>query len=693
MRLNILLGVILTTSLQPAFAQNESKKDTTSQLENVVVTGQLTPQQLSKSVYKVRTISQTQIKQRGATDIMGVLNNEIGIRFDTDYTLGETDVQLMGMSGQNVKILFDGIPIVDRGSTKQSLSQIDINQVERIEIVEGPMSVMYGTDALAGVINIITKKNIFNKTLQVSARVHEESMGSSYNLFNKSGIHNQNLSLNYQQNKFNITAGFTRNFMGGWQGIDTGRANEWKPKEQYIANAGIGYMTSKLNLWYKLNFLNENIITYGNDLNGSLKATDVEFITDRYNHQVQAELKGNKKFNATLSGSFQDYNRRTKTTDIDLRTGRKTLNITQAGGQDLSSFTMLFARGVVNYLASEKIKFQGGFEVKSDNTTGERISANDGIQDYALFISAEYLPTSGIQIRPGVRFIKNSVYDAPPAIPSINAKFNITKDLDFRASYAKGFRAPALRELFLSFFDANHSIAGNPNLKSEFSDSYNGSFTWQKSFSKDVRFSSSASGFYNRFKNLITMASAGDPNNPNLYTYANIGLSKSTGYSIENKLDLKKLTATLAFANIGRFNSLSESQTYKDLRTFNWSPELSSNISYTFTKTDTRLNLFYKYTAKTPSFQVVTDANTGQSSVIEVFQDNWHWMDFTVNQKLYKKLYVLAGVKNVFDIVRINNSAQASGGAHSSGGGAILKGTGRSYFVSLLFDWSYKTKK
>ena len=82
----------------------------------------------------------------------------MGIRFATDYTLGETDIAIMGMSGQNVKVLLDGIPLVDRGGTKQSLSQVDINTIERIELVEGPMSVIYGTDALAGVINIITKK-------------------------------------------------------------------------------------------------------------------------------------------------------------------------------------------------------------------------------------------------------------------------------------------------------------------------------------------------------------------------------------------------------------------------------------------------------------------------------------------------------------------------------------------------------
>jgi len=140
--------VQLTVKLQPA----------TSQLNEVIVTGQYEPQSLKKSVYNVRVIDSERIRLRAAVNVMGVLNNELGFRFSNDLTLGTTDVQLMGMSGRNVKILLDGLPMVDRGDTRESLNQIDINSIERIEIVEGPMSVSYGSDALAGVVNIITKK-------------------------------------------------------------------------------------------------------------------------------------------------------------------------------------------------------------------------------------------------------------------------------------------------------------------------------------------------------------------------------------------------------------------------------------------------------------------------------------------------------------------------------------------------------
>lgn len=67
-----------------------------------------------------------------------------------------------------------------------------------------------------------------------------------------------------------------------------------------------------------------------------------------------------------------------------------------------------------------------------------------------------------------------------PFIPSINAKLALTSDIDFRLSYARGFRSPSLRELYFSFFDANHQVVGNPDLKAETSHSFTGSVNMKK---------------------------------------------------------------------------------------------------------------------------------------------------------------------------------------------------------------------
>ena len=117
-------------------------KEKAYELKEVVVTAQYGPQSLKNSVYHIKTISAEKIRLRAATSVQQVLNTELGFRFNNDLTLGTTDVELMGMSGRNIKILLDGVPMVDRSDSRESLNQIDINTVDRIEIVEGPVSVV-----------------------------------------------------------------------------------------------------------------------------------------------------------------------------------------------------------------------------------------------------------------------------------------------------------------------------------------------------------------------------------------------------------------------------------------------------------------------------------------------------------------------------------------------------------------------
>lgn len=655
------------------------------QLPEVVVTGQYEAQSLKNSVYKVRTISREIIEMRNATDVMGVLNTELGVRFSTDYTLGETDINIMGMSGQNVKILLDGVPLVDRGGSRQSLSQIDINTIERIELVEGPMSVMYGTDALAGVINIITKKNKNRSSLSIGARVQEETAGKEYDAFTGKGVHNQNLNLNWSHRSGLYAGGsFTRNNFGGWQGSKTGREKEWRPKDQTFGTATLGIRKQQLNAWYRLDYLNENINTPGGVYDN--KATDQEFITSRYTHIAQADWTINSKWMLNGSASYQNYERRTRTTDIDITTGRRTLNTHVDGGQDLSVFKTTFVRANGIYKASEQFTLHSGLEIKSDQTQGQRIKGNPTIRDYALFVSAEIKPHRLVNIRPGARFSVNSVYDAPPVIPSINTKFSLAKDWDLRLSYARGFRAPALRELYFDFHDANHSINGNPNLKAEYSNSFTGSLTWQVMEKTQARLSSTLSGFYNDFNNRIDIAGNVDPANPNEFYYININKYKTTGGTLENLLTWKNLQASLGFSYIGRYNDYYGDASYdndKSLARFVWSPEINSNITYRFTKPGIRLGLFYKYTGTLPQYQLVT-LNNQQTLVLGKIK-GFHSADFTASKTLGKYITVNTGVKNIFNVTRITNSIQTTGGAHSTGGNQ-LKAYGTSWFLGLAFQ-------
>ncbi|GAB4043864.1 TonB-dependent receptor [Spirosoma litoris] len=653
-------------------------KASNNALDEVVVTGQYEPQSIKKSVYQVRVISSERIRLRGALNVMGVLNNELGFRFSNDLTLGTTDVQLMGMAGRNVKILLDGLPMVDRGDTRESLNQIDINSIERIEIVEGPMSVSYGSDALAGVINIITKKPGAER-LGVTARIQEETAGSDYNFLTKQGVHLQNVGVTWQKKGWNVSAGATNNTFGGWQGLSEGRVNDWLPKDQLFGHGKVGYHAKNANIYYRLDALKEDLLSQGAvNVNTNL-ARDQKYITNRYVHQLQGVWKASDRFQINGQASYTDYQRRTQTTILDLTTGLRTLSL-GTGEQDVSKFTSQTYRATAYYTVSSAFSLQPGIDINLDGASGARILGSPTINDYAFFVSSTISPTSRINIRPGLRFIKNSVYNAPPVIPSLNAKFSLTNKLDLRVAYARGFRSPALRELYFNFFDASHSIRGNPDLKAETSNSFNGSLALQIS----SKFKSTLGIFYNDFNNLISYGV--DPTNPSISMTINIDKFKTTGATLENVFTWKDLQATVGFSYIGRYNSLlSDTTNYGSLPTFVWSTEVNTNLTYNLKKIGTKLSLFYKYTGRRPSYTAtVTSDNNVSATLTEIAA--FHWADATLTKTINKCLTFNAGVKNLFNITRLANTSTDTGSAHSTAG-PVPYSYGRSYFAGLSFQW------
>lgn len=673
-RCSTLLLAICGLSAQAAIPTDSLRQET---MDQVVVTGQYEPQSLKKSVYRIRSISREQIQARASTTVENILNIQVGIRFSNDLALGESDIELIGMSGQNVKVLLDGIPLIDREATKQSLSQVDVNAIERIEIVEGPMSVMYGTDALAGVINIITRRPEAEDRLALSLRLQEETAGQEYNFIQNEGIHNGNLTVDWQHQGWNATVSGTRNHFGGWQGNSTGRTLQWDPKSQWLASGRLGYQAPSYQVSYRLDYLNEDLHSPGAMNPNTGRATDQNFLTSRFTHILQShrKLSDRSSFSGTIS--YQDYERATETQRYDFTNGTSELTTGQ-GEQDVARFTSLVARGTWQYKPSAFLSLQPGIEILSNQGQGQRILGSPRITDYAAFISAEITPTSWALIRPGLRFIHNTVYDAPPAIPSINTKFVLHERLDLRSAYARGFRAPALRELYFTFFDSNHAIRGNENLQAEFSNSFNTYLTWKGQFAEHILFSSTLGGFYNDFHNLITIGY--DPDDPTISTYVNIDRFRTTGATWEHTLSIRNLTASLGASYIGRYNQLSATES--EVPTIAWTPEINTNILYDIPKWGAGINLFYKFNGRRPRFETVTQAG-GDLSVRQAFIEAYHTADLTVHKTITPYLNLQGGVRNLFNVTDVQNTSLTGDGAHSSAAGTVPLSYGRSFFLGL----------
>ncbi|MBX2901045.1 MAG: TonB-dependent receptor [Cyclobacteriaceae bacterium] len=647
----------------------------TSLLEEVIITGQYEPQSARKSVYQVKTIPLERIVARGAVNLQNVLNTELNIRFSQDLALGGSNLSLQGLAGQNVKVLIDGVPMVGRQGTSNeiNINQINVQAIERIEIIEGPMSVVYGADALAGVINIITKKNV-DGTLELQARVHEETVGKEFGW--NSGIHNESVGVGYSKKNWRTRVDLSRNYFGGWQGNAMGRDKQWHPKTQYLASGLVGYENAKYNFYYRADYLFEDIFNPGVFSGG--EAIDQNYYTNRLMQQVQGGYEFSKNLQLTNALSFTTYERQTQTTVVNEATGDRRLSLAQ-GAQDVTRFDGLTLRSTLQYRLTSKFTLQPGIDLNYEAGSGGRIkTGTQSMGDYAVFVSGEWKVNSWLQVRPGLRTVYNSVYTAPPAIPSINTKISITSQQDLRLSYGRGFRAPSLRELYFDFFDANHSIEGNTNLQAELSHSVNASWTWRVRDAGRIKYTSVLGAFYNSVNNMIGYGVK--PGNTLVTTYINIDKYKTQGITWNNTLKGRNWEWTLGYAHTGRFNSYSES--YSDQPEFQWSPEITNSGSYYFPKAGVKVSLYHKFTGVTPYFEIATI--DGQQTPRLAEQSAFHMADFTVLKELGKHFSVTAGARNLFNVTTINSTAVATG-AHTSSGARPI-GYGRSYFMSVSYS-------
>ena len=243
------MSLLSIAVLNFAYAQ----KDTLNQknIEEVVITGQYNAQSINKSIYKVEVVNAEQIKNMAVTNVAEVLNQNLNILITPNSSSGDSQANIMGLSGEYTKVLIDNIPVVsDQGMGNIfDLTKINVNNIERIEIVKGSMGVEYGNNAMAGVINIITKKD-YQKKININASLQEETVGKNYDWYKKgNGRHIQSLNLGYRiSDNWTFSADINHNDFQGFQGIQKGykhfdesvngeRGYEWQPKDLLIANA------------------------------------------------------------------------------------------------------------------------------------------------------------------------------------------------------------------------------------------------------------------------------------------------------------------------------------------------------------------------------------------------------------------------------------------------------------------------
>lgn len=677
----------------------------TIDLKDVVVTGQFEPQSLKKSVHNVRVITSQDIKNLAANNLGDVLNQYLNITVRPSSSTGRSTVSMFGLDAQYFKILVDNIPLVNEAGfgNNVDLSQINLNDIERIEIIEGSMGVTHGANAVSGILNIITKKSNTNKWA-ISTTLQEETVGDEYELFDQ-GNRFQNLKISHNlSNNWFASVGVNRNDFQGYLNNLKGknhdennglRGHRRLPKELWNSSALINYRKGNFQAFYKFENMNEQIDFYNrvvqsgfsSELGAYKYGDDIRYFTNRFFHHLNAVGKLFSKVNYNISLSHQLQERNVEKFRYNI-SARNEMNNNKFKDQ---SMEVLYSVGnFTNFFNHDKIDLQLGYElvrnsgfslVEGENSTTKTI--REQLDNYDVFAISEVKFSDNFSLRPGARYSFQSKFDNQYAI-SLGARQLFKHNLEMRASVGKSFRTPNFEELFTEIVFSGHYFVGNENLIPETSISYEASIKKRFSFGSDVTVSTNFIASFMDIKDRIDMALIGfdeTTNNP-MYQYININKYNMWNVSMNNQLEYNQWRFNLGASLVGISRLINDGEFTSDDK-YLYSFNLNSSISYNIEKWNTIASLYYKFTGKTQQFVA------GQQGYTLSDIESYNWLDASIQKNfLNNKLELTIGARNLFNITDINQTNLNQGGGHSVSS-QILLAYGTSYFTKLTYNLNF----
>ncbi len=658
---HLIIALLLIISFN-GFAQMDTTK--VQEIDEVVISAQYTPQREKNAIYKVKVISAEEIARKSANNLRELLQQELNIDLSQGSVFG-TSVEMQGLSKENIKILIDGVPVIGRLNGVIDLNQINLNNIDHIEIIEGPVSVFYGTDATGGIINLITKKTQDKKF-----------EGKVYGYYEDIQAMRLGVNFGYRFGKNTIKIGGGNYRFYGYSTIDSLRSKNWAPRNQYFANLLVNHNFGKVKMVFKSDFSNEELTTQGDpDRHGKIK--DIDYFTRRIDNSLnfRGNVFGKKYINATFS--FLDYQRYHNAYNINPETWEGTLSETD--NKEHSVVTFNYA-GVQAQLgtndSSKKLNYALGLDINTEATTGERILDNKKrIDTYALLGSLNYKIKQKIELQPSARVTINSAYGSLIS-PAFNAKVKINENNQVRFSYGRGFRAPSLKELYLDFHinagPFTYFISGNEDLEVEKSHSFDLRYTFTHSLRKNQSIAINPSVYYNEVTNLITLSDMIDSKRHyiNIDQFRSVGGKIDVNYTISKALQLKT-----GFNYYGRYSDLKEDYIEKLLYT----PEISAGVQYEIPKIKTLLDIYYKYTGERSGY---TEGDTADE-IVRTTRESYNNLDISLSRNFYNDTFQVAlGVKNVFDVKDVETTNE-TGEAHARN----MQLWGRTFFVRASYNF------
>ena len=453
-------------------------------LNEVVVTGTGTYHRLKDTPVPVEVITAKEIANTGALnfeDALSALSTSI-------TTKGAYNIVMNGLRNKQILILVDGKRLAGDVGGDNDLERIDMSNIKRIEVVKGGASSLYGSEAMGGVINIITN------TPQAAMDIVSATRISKYGQFN------QNVNVGFKVGKVISQTTYQRRQTEGWQLSPYEIKTLTKPTRDTLVETGKQAMAA-----YHSNTVSQKFV-YNPTKKSSVYTKGVYFDkkTDRpyadyaydmfykdYNFALGGEYHFRKHINYITFDSYFDNYEYYK--DYLKKSGKF-----EAGDRDLTKRQRLFnttVKGV--FSVGENHKLNTGLDFMNEYMKNpESLAESKSAYTMAFYAQDEIKVIERLSVVAGFRLLHHETFKNK-FTPKISAMYTLDH-FNFRASYAAGFRAPNLQELYYDKISGSMVSQGNINLKPERSNY----FSLNTEYISD-HFTFSITGYINNIKDII----------------------------------------------------------------------------------------------------------------------------------------------------------------------------------------------
>ncbi|MBO6078587.1 MAG: TonB-dependent receptor [Bacteroidaceae bacterium] len=503
----VILSVLLSV---PALAQNVD--ELSKQLDEVVVTATGTPHTLKNVPVQTEIISHKQIEQLGAASFEDILS-QLSSGFDFNAGDMGSQMTLNGLGNNYILIMIDGKRLNGDNGGENDLGRIDPHNIDHIEIVKGAGSALYGSDAIAGVINIITRRHD-----DQALYLENTTRGGSYLDLRQ---HN---SIGFSIGKFTSLTTFQLQHSDGWQNTSEEDPAQTEYHIYDSRNKTVNMYTNG-QLSERISYTPSDRLSFQADgylyrkriyrpTNGRHPSCDVNTFDMKY-RDAGASFGSDYKLNGTdritLDVSWDRHAYYYHYTDTTLEEGYDPNgNYTpyypyfpdQEHLQSDQQRTMAELKGIFSLPLSNLLS--AGAEYRYDYLNAPMRVKGGKADDWtaALYLQDEFTGLDWLNVTAGIRLIENKAFGFH-ATPKISAMFK-AGDFRLRTGWSKGFKSPTPKEQGYHYLRTMGATTffymGNPDLKPQTSDYISAGIEYSRG-----GFSASVTGYRNELFNMITL--------------------------------------------------------------------------------------------------------------------------------------------------------------------------------------------